>query len=706
MNPRSLQTSISFLTSGILLLAVVSFMLFSFYSNKSTQLLVQDRIQAKLEKNLESYLLSDAQQQVGKIAAQLDKAADLSLQLSTLITAEAERGDVSKGLSRETISVMIKRLLESNPALFSIGIGWEPGGIDGQDAKFQGAQGHDAQGRFLPVWIRTPGVPALISMTGMENTHQAPEGFQEGQYYMCPKSGQRLCALDPREYKTEGKRLILPIISAPIIVNGRFMGIASNAPSVDFIQQQTVDASQSLYDGAAEVALFGKNKRLIAYSKNKDLITQPSDRILDATSQTLLDKVDNAPLYNVDHTRNLVELYVPFAVGGSKTLWTLMIRLPLNVAEHDLRLLKQDLDYQNQQNLLKQGVIGAVIAFFGVVIMWLMSYGIVRPLRQMRSIMQEIAKGGGDLTIRIRNDRRDEIGEIASALNAFLGKLQALIAQVVGSVHQLTDSARDSDERATNTRVGIQQQMFEISQVVTAVTQMTATTQEIARSANQASEAAHRTDQATSKGNEVVGNSKLAVIALAEDIDLAVDAVKRLENESKNISSILSVVRGVADQTNLLALNAAIEAARAGAQGRGFAVVADEVRSLAQKTQEATGEIQLLIMQLQHGTQDAVAAMKRSQEKATDSVNHCEQATHALEHITKAASLITEMNIQIASAIEEQTAVAQEIQQNMTNIDQVASATHDETEQASKASMHLRNLADHQHQLVRIFRVS
>ncbi|WP_371921003.1 methyl-accepting chemotaxis protein [Pseudomonas sp. SJZ103] len=247
--------------------------------------------------------------------------------------------------------------------------------------------------------------------------------------------------------------------------------------------------------------------------------------------------------------------------------------------------------------------------------------------------------------------------------------------------------------------------MLEIGQVVTAVTQMAATTQEIARSANQASDGAHRTDQATSIGNAIVENSKLAVIALAADIDLAVETVKRLADEGENISSILSVVRAVADQTNLLALNAAIEAARAGEQGRGFAVVADEVRSLAQKTQNATGEIQLLILQLQHGSQDAVAAMKRSQEKATDSVNHSEQATQALKCITKAASLITEMNIQIASAIEQQKSVAQEIQQNMINIDKAANATHDETEQTSKASLHLRNLADHQHQLVKIFRV-
>ncbi|WP_241194473.1 methyl-accepting chemotaxis protein [Pseudomonas synxantha] len=114
----------------------------------------------------------------------------------------------------------------------------------------------------------------------------------------------------------------------------------------------------------------------------------------------------------------------------------------------------------------------------------------------------------------------------------------------------------------------------------------------------------------------------------------------------------------------------------------------------------------MLIQQLQHGTKDAVAAMKRSQQKATDSIDHCEQATQALERITKAASLITEMNTQIASSIEEQTAVAHEIQQNMTNIDQAANATRDETERASKASLHLRNLADHQHQLVTVFRVS
>ena len=704
MKPRSLQTSISFLTSAILLLAVISFMLFSLYSSHSTQALVEDRIQIQLEKNLERYLISDAQQHVGKITAQLNKSADITLNLATLITAEAERGETT-GLSRDSISIMIKRLLESNPELFSIGMGWEPGGMDGQDTQYRGVAGNDAQGRFLPVWIRTPGSTILIAMKGMESTQQEPEGFLEGQYYLCPKSGQRLCALDPGEYKSDDKPLILPIISAPIMVKGHFMGIASSAPSVDFIQQLAVQASESLYAGAAEVALFGKNKRIIAYSKDSNLITQPSDRILDTKSQSLLARVEGAPLYNVDRERNIVELYVPFSVGGSQTQWTLMLRLPLDVAENDLVVLKQDLDKQGHKGLIQQGVMGAVIACLGVIIMWLMSYGIVRPLREMRTIMQEIAKGGGDLTLRVKNDRRDEIGDIATALNAFLGKLQVLIGQVVGSVHKVTESARTSDDRAISTRMGIQQQMLEIRQVVTAVNQMAATTQEIARSANQASEAAHLTDQATLQGNDVMEISKSSVTALAADIDVAVDTVKRLADEGENISSILSVIRSVAEQTNLLALNAAIEAARAGEQGRGFAVVADEVRSLAKKTQDATGEIQLLILQLQRGTKDAVAAMKLSQNTATDSVHHCARVSQALEHITKAASVITDMNIQIASAIEEQTAVAQEVQQSMAHIDQSATTTHEETERASQASLNLRNLADHQHQLVSVFRV-
>jgi methyl-accepting chemotaxis protein len=323
----------------------------------------------------------------------------------------------------------------------------------------------------------------------------------------------------------------------------------------------------------------------------------------------------------------------------------------------------------------------------------------------MVGMLHEIAQGGGDLTRRMHSTRRNELGAIAEAFNLFLDKLQALIREVVHSVHQVNGSASNSAGIAARTRKDMQLQMDEISQVVTAVNEMAATTHEIAHSATQASNSAQRAEEEASTGTTIVEKNMSSVQALAVDINLAVDAVRHLAEESNNISSILSVIGKIAEQTNLLALNAAIEAARAGEQGRGFAVVADEVRNLAQKTQGATGEIQTLIQQLQRGVKDAVDAMKYSQMKAEDSVQQSEQVTHALERIAEAVSVISDMNTQIASAVEEQATVAEEIQQTMVNINQVASAVSQGTDEASHASTDLGQLASRQRELVGVFQV-
>ncbi|WP_371911821.1 methyl-accepting chemotaxis protein [Pseudomonas sp. ok272] len=247
-------------------------------------------------------------------------------------------------------------------------------------------------------------------------------------------------------------------------------------------------------------------------------------------------------------------------------------------------------------------------------------------------------------------------------------------------------------------------QRSEIEQVATAMNEMTATVQEVARHASQAAHSADSTDQQAVQGQQVVGRAVNAIDAVAIDIEHAVQVIARLQDDSKSISGVLEVIRGVAEQTNLLALNAAIEAARAGEQGRGFAVVADEVRTLASRTQQSTGEIQAVIEQLQSAAREAAAVMQQSQARARDSVEQAQLASGALEQITLSVTRINDMNAQIASAAEEQSSVSDEINQNVVNINDVADRVTDSAGQTAQASSQLARLAVDLQALVGQFR--
>ncbi|WP_423814510.1 methyl-accepting chemotaxis protein [Pseudomonas indica] len=280
-----------------------------------------------------------------------------------------------------------------------------------------------------------------------------------------------------------------------------------------------------------------------------------------------------------------------------------------------------------------------------------------------------------------------------------------MIGQVVTSVQKVSDSSEYTADIAIRTNQGVQKQLAEIELVATAVHEMTATAQDVARNATHAAEAANHADQAANEGKRIVQGTSEAITALANEIGRAVGVVQSLAKDSENINAILVTIRSIAEQTNLLALNAAIEAARAGEQGRGFAVVADEVRNLAQKTQQATEEIQTMIQQLQNGTRDVVSVMENSQARTDDSVQQAAEAAQALASITEAVSVINDMNTQIASAAEEQSAVAEDINRNVTTIGQVAQEVAGGADESSQASAELTKLAEQQRRLINQFKV-
>ncbi|MFJ4429819.1 methyl-accepting chemotaxis protein [Pseudomonas sp. NPDC089395] len=251
----------------------------------------------------------------------------------------------------------------------------------------------------------------------------------------------------------------------------------------------------------------------------------------------------------------------------------------------------------------------------------------------------------------------------------------------------------------------MQQQQREIEQVATAANEMSATAQDVAHNAAQAAQAARGADQASREGLQLIASTRKAIDQLTAGMNTAVDEARALESRSEQIGSVLEVIRSIAEQTNLLALNAAIEAARAGEAGRGFAVVADEVRTLARRTQVSVEEIRQVIEGLQQGTQDVVGAMHAGQRQAQASATRMEQALPALQRIGEAVAVISDMNLQIASAAEEQSAVAEEVNRNVAGIRDVTESLSGQADESARISQALNRLANQQQALMEQFRV-
>lgn len=290
----------------------------------------------------------------------------------------------------------------------------------------------------------------------------------------------------------------------------------------------------------------------------------------------------------------------------------------------------------------------------------------VAPLQRLAEQARRLADNPvGQL---VYTGRRDEFGEIGFAMKMLEAEAGATVGRIADSAQQLSGHARElMNVMDGNSRSAALQQQ-ETDQVAAAINQMSASVQEVALNAQRTADAASRAEAEAEAGGKVVSQTGTTITRLAEDIQQAADVIHELETHSQNISKVLDVIRGIAEQTNLLALNAAIEAARAGEQGRGFAVVADEVRSLASRTQESTQEINSMIATLQGGARDAVQVMQQSREQARQSVAQAEQAAQSLLGINARVNEISQMSMQIAAAVEQQSAVSEEINKSIVSI--------------------------------------
>lgn len=379
---------------------------------------------------------------------------------------------------------------------------------------------------------------------------------------------------------------------------------------------------------------------------------------------------------------------------------------------HQTETLLKNIVSSNKQKITETEDSIAVIQFalffvilaIAIVISVLTSRSILRPIEQLRDLMITIGETK-DLSLTAPSDGEDEIAEMSSHFNQMVTQFRGLISEVNTSVVALNDATNQLATNVSVTTQGVQSQMAETDMVATAITEMVATVDEISKNTTDTANKAELTNQNAISGQQGVEKTIEQIHQLSSNLLDSQQVITALESDSQSIGQVLEVIRGIAEQTNLLALNAAIEAARAGEQGRGFAVVADEVRSLASKTQDSTKEIESIISQFQGRTAEIVDLMATCRDQGEVSAQQASSTGEMLQEITDDVSVILGMAQSVAAAIEEQSAVASEVNKHVVTIRDVTDETSELSDKNSDMSQEVAAQSNSLNEAVSQFKI-
>lgn len=345
-----------------------------------------------------------------------------------------------------------------------------------------------------------------------------------------------------------------------------------------------------------------------------------------------------------------------------------------------------------------------IASAISIVIGVLVAKSVTRPIRLLTHQVKQIEQES-DLTRRININSRDEISDIATALNSMLSTFQSIIQQLTKESDLLASASQQSKNLSEQNLQVVEELRKQSEMVAAASNEMAITIKGINDHTEEAVNQSNDATQHCQQTERIINTTASNISQLSSQVENTVSSISEVAKNSQAIGSVLDVIRGIAEQTNLLALNAAIEAARAGEQGRGFAVVADEVRALAQKTGDSTNEIQAMIEALQKGVSDAVAQMERSKAEVTNSYEESQKANDTIEATVQSVSAIAETNHQIAHSTEEQATAAESIDESITSISQLSDHVASAAESAANSSEELGDIVVNMNQIINKFKV-
>ena len=494
----------------------------------------------------------------------------------------------------------------------------------------------------------------LANETGLRSNNPNrvnPPGidFRERAWYTLAQQQNEVTFTAP--YQDAATNELLLSVVAPIYQGSQLMGV--------------LGGDLNLSDIAKSVNTINFDNTGLAFIADDkgNIITHPNSKFIGKTTQSLYGKSPKSTntIFNIEHQ------------GVDKLLYFNHLEMSSGINWYVGVVLDESLVYESLSTFTSTTILFAILSVvLCVFILGNLAQRLLSPLNDLEHAIKEIASGGGDLTQRLRITSRDECGAVAYNFNHFLDSMQSLVKEITSKAQNVLTGSGEVKTMSTDSSTSLKEQFHLIDGLATAMNEMSTTSAEIAARAQEAASLVTSVHNSTDSGKELFNQTTKDVIGLSESISQSLALSDQLAEYSSSIDQILSVINGIAEQTNLLALNAAIEAARAGEQGRGFAVVADEVRTLASRTQESTTEIKSMIDQIQHYSGLVQTAMTESQNNAQECVNHTEVANESLDAISESVKEIMDRNIQIATAIEEQTVVIEDVNKTTISIKDIS----------------------------------
>ncbi|PIE75197.1 MAG: hypothetical protein CSA18_01010 [Deltaproteobacteria bacterium] len=612
---------------GKLLLSICTILFFALTTSIS---IISVKTYNLLKQEALNKTLALAKQYAADVANEVDKPLDGARTLAQLFAGIKSMDTVP---DRKALFIMMKEILLQSPKFFGVWTVWEPNALDGRDNEFIDAEAHDKTGRFIPYWNRNGGIH-------IEYCVDYEDGTKAG-YYTKPRSTGKEMVTEPVTYEIGGQQVTVVSACAPIMYKNQFIGLTG----CDFSMKTMKELVETIKPYPDTRAMIITNTGIIAAHSDPKMMGKNAKELLSETAYENIKKgkAITEEYNNPDTGQSNIRVFCPIKLGYTDDPWSLVIFFPLNEVMRKVELL-------NNINL----IIGIVTLCVLIISLYLISESlIVRPVKKVVAGLYDIAEGDADTTRRLDEVSKDEIGELAKAFNLFMKRLNGTIKAIKKNALKIDESSTSLTHNAQSMTSDAHQVSEKSGIVVRAADNMNINMSSVAKAMEEASSninmVASSIGELTSTINEIASNSEQAKFISHEAVDTVLNtsnSMENLGNAAEQIGLVTETIREISEQTNLLALNATIESARAGEAGKGFAVVASEIKELAQKTSEATHEIQEKINGIQDTSQKMVAEIR---------------------NITNVIGTMNDIVSNIASAVEEQSIATKEISTSITN---------------------------------------